>query len=246
MYTPAAGGGARQRGVVLCHPFGQEYLRAHRSVRYLERQLAASGLHVLRFDYGGTGDSDGCMSGSSLSDWEADIATAIDELKETSDLAKVSLVGLRLGAALAARVAVRRPRDIDLLVLWDPVIDGATYVDELFASESARRGGPPLRRGAASGGGHEILGYPFTEALERDLRTVDTIATLRQARARIAMITSAPDPAGARLNAARAEAGEAPAVVEYQPGESVWVSDPLLGAGAVPVRLLQKLAGLVS
>ena len=28
MYTPAAGGGARQRGVVLCHPFGQEYLRA--------------------------------------------------------------------------------------------------------------------------------------------------------------------------------------------------------------------------
>ncbi len=47
------------KSIVLCHPWGQEYLRAHRSMRQLGNLLAAAGHHVFRLDYFGTGDSGG-------------------------------------------------------------------------------------------------------------------------------------------------------------------------------------------
>jgi len=52
VYTPARHGG--RRGAVLCPPWGQEYLRAHRSIAQLANTLATAGVHVLRFDYSGT------------------------------------------------------------------------------------------------------------------------------------------------------------------------------------------------
>ena len=40
-----------RRAVVLCHPFGQEYVRAHRSMRKLAEQLCQQGFTVLRFGW---------------------------------------------------------------------------------------------------------------------------------------------------------------------------------------------------
>ena len=44
---------------MLCYPWGSEYIYAHRSLRLLAQRRAAAGIHTLRFDYFGTGDSDG-------------------------------------------------------------------------------------------------------------------------------------------------------------------------------------------
>ena len=66
VYTPAHAAGRPARGVVLCHPWGQEYLHAHRSLRKLGDLLAAAGFDVLRFDYFGTGDSAGDLPEASL------------------------------------------------------------------------------------------------------------------------------------------------------------------------------------
>ncbi|MBK7659827.1 MAG: hypothetical protein IPJ28_12035 [Betaproteobacteria bacterium] len=57
MLQPAGGAAPRQHGVLLCNPFGQEAIRAHRLVRVLGDRLAAAGFAVMRFDYYGTGDS---------------------------------------------------------------------------------------------------------------------------------------------------------------------------------------------
>ena len=46
LYTPAHSGAASTRAALLCAPWGQEYLRSHRSMRLLGRQLAAQGWHV--------------------------------------------------------------------------------------------------------------------------------------------------------------------------------------------------------
>ena len=73
----------------------------------LLEQLAAQGWHVLRFDYFGTGDSAGEFDEADLTGWEADIEQALDELLDMAGARKVALVGLRLGATLAARVAAR-------------------------------------------------------------------------------------------------------------------------------------------
>lgn len=120
----------QRTGIVLCYPFGQEYMRAHRACRQLAMLLAKKGYHVLRFDYSGTGNSSGDVDSASLPRWIDDAGLAIDELKEMSDVASVSLVGLRLGAAIAALATVGRS-DVSRLVAWDPIVTGRDYIATL-------------------------------------------------------------------------------------------------------------------
>jgi pimeloyl-ACP methyl ester carboxylesterase len=130
VYCPARPDKERGEGIVFCYPFGQEYMRAHRPIRQLSLALAQNGYHVMRFDYRGSGDSAGTMQGLEASDWVADVSMAVAELRDMAVIQKVSIIGLRLGGLLAAHAACELGT-IDRLVLWDPVTDGATYVDEL-------------------------------------------------------------------------------------------------------------------
>lgn len=129
VYHPGAPG-VHARGVVLCYPLGGEYLRAHRAFRQLTRLLVREGVHVFRFDYRGTGDSWGDSLDLSLSGALEDIGQAVDEFRESAALDRVSLAGLRLGGNLALDAAARRD-DIESVVLWDPVVDGTSYLAEL-------------------------------------------------------------------------------------------------------------------
>ena len=72
------------RAVVLCHPWGAEYIHGYRAMRQLAKMLTANGIHTLRFDYFGTGDSAGSTTAGDLSGWETDIQSAIEELKDTT------------------------------------------------------------------------------------------------------------------------------------------------------------------
>ena len=129
IYHPPQISTVRNVGVILCYPMGQEYIRSYRSLQKLAGLLSSVGIHVLRFDYYGCGDSDGDGTQSSIQQWIDDILTAVNELKEGCGLEKVCLVGLRLGAALAIIAGTRRA-DIDSIILWDPVIDGKRYLEE--------------------------------------------------------------------------------------------------------------------
>lgn len=119
-------------GAVLCAPLAEEKLWSHRVFVSFARELAARGYAVLRFDYRGEGDSDRPFEQSDLATRLQDTGAAIDELKRrVPELDQVTLVGLRLGATIAAAVAAKRD-DIDRLVLWDPVIDGADYMQSVL------------------------------------------------------------------------------------------------------------------
>ncbi len=163
---------ARQHGVVLCNAFGQEYMRVHRAYRQLAMLLTRKGFHVLRFDYRGTGDSGGELETVTAGDWIADIGLAIDELRESADVAHVSLVGLRLGAVLAAGAASART-DLERLVLWDPVAGGQAYEAELL-HEISREGpneyGPTAGNGERPDGGLIYNGFEMTRGLRDSLR----------------------------------------------------------------------------
>src|SRR5690606_4717969 len=84
VYSPGHAGAGRARGAVLCAPWGPEYLRAHRSLAQLGKWLNEAGVHVLRFDWYGTGDSAGDMSDARLDGWLDDLGQAIDELRDTA------------------------------------------------------------------------------------------------------------------------------------------------------------------
>lgn len=247
LYTP--GHGQRgSRAVLLCPPLGQEYLCAHRSLRQLGNQLAAAGYHVLRFDYYGTGDSGGDMPDADLKGWEADIVTAIEELKDTSGALRVSLVGLRLGGTLAARVAAGHPRDVQALALWDAVVDGGQYMSELLNAGGGETPGdaPPTPRAAECGGGHEILGFPIPARLESDIRAIDLAASVPALPKRTLALSGESGIVNSRLAAAMAARAAEGHAVEVVDGQPAWLNDAQSGAGAVPVRQLQRIVEWVA
>ena len=236
--TPAA-------GVVLCAPMGQEYMRAHKALRQLAMQLSKAGFHVLRFDYFGTGDSAGRCEDGSVEQWVADVGTAVDELKDTAGLATVSLVGLRLGATLAASAAADRA-DIDGLVLWDPIVDGADYLRQLIglgvrADGSGRRFTSPPDAGDTV----SVRGFPVTPRMRAAIERLDLASAAVKAR-RVFLVVSNEHDAYERVRARLAGAGT-PFVKATIPSASSWESaaaaggDLVAGAMVLPQQMIQGI-----
>ncbi|WP_322050922.1 alpha/beta hydrolase [Paraburkholderia bannensis] len=146
-------------GVVLCNPFGYDALCTHRGWRKLAERLAAAGLPTLRFDYPGTGDSAGMEDDPGRVEvWLDSIGAAVRHLRAWTGVTRVALVGLRLGATLAAVAAQRigaAGDGIDDLVLLAPPVTGRRYIRELRAhrqgwlSTSAGMGAVPIADDAA-------------------------------------------------------------------------------------------------
>ncbi|HEY6432915.1 MAG TPA: alpha/beta fold hydrolase, partial [Acetobacteraceae bacterium] len=175
IYEPARQSGAH--AAVLCYPFGAEYVSAHRSMRQLATLLSAAGYHVLRFDYYGTGDSAGEMTDATLCDWISDIKIAVDELRSMTNSNRITLIGLRLGATLAA-MAVATLNEIDALVLWDPVVFGPDYLDELGVDNTVAEPAhaPRVGRSPVMDYGYQVGGFPLTFGMSREIATLDLIA----------------------------------------------------------------------
>jgi alpha-beta hydrolase superfamily lysophospholipase len=165
-YHAPADGTARA-GVVICPPLGREYLRCHYALRLLAEGLASRGLCAFRFDYDGTGDSAGeGRDPCRVAAW-TESATAAIELVRQSGVPTVGVVGMRLGATLAA-VAALRLGDLDALVLWDPVVSGRAYLTEQRALSALSSGATPTR----SDGSVETPGVAFDAATASDLRSL--------------------------------------------------------------------------
>jgi len=119
-------------GVILCSPIGYEHLHSYRGLRHLADSLAAQGIPTLRFDWHGTGDSPGSdRDPDRMGVWQQNLRDAIDWMKHVRGSRRISLVGLRLGATLAALVAEHQ--EIDNLVCWAPIPKGRAFVRELQA-----------------------------------------------------------------------------------------------------------------
>lgn len=228
---------------MFCNPWGQEYLRAHQSLRFLAGLTAEKDLHALRFDYFGTGDSGGTsFEGDDPRDWVQDLNEAIGELKDTAALRSVALVGLRLGAAIAAEVALRR-KDVDRLVLWDPVLDGPAYAEELVTLGKAITGSAgKMPAGFPSEGGVvQTMGFPMTQPGQAGIRSI--LPSLIQAGLPpVLLISTVPDPERySFLERALDEAG-----IEWSretvEGPEAWVEEENFGTSGMPVAALRRMS----
>jgi pimeloyl-ACP methyl ester carboxylesterase len=228
IYEPAAPIGRGKRAAVLCHPWGDEYIYAHRAIRQLAVRLTGAGIDTLRFDFFGTGDSGGEMVDADLAIWEADIELAMEELRNIVGSTRTTLIGLRLGATLAARVAALHPKDVDSLVLWDPVLSGADY---------------PVSLGTASATPDatlEIRGFPLTARMRRDLQAI--ALTQPFAPPGIRGLTIVTDRSATPVSPAEAPRGngEQSYAIEFRTAVPPWIEDPNK-MGAVPVEVIRRI-----
>ncbi|HYC60986.1 MAG TPA: alpha/beta fold hydrolase [Thermoanaerobaculia bacterium] len=148
--------------VVICPPFGHEYVSSHRSVRHLADALARNGVPAMRFDYDGTGDSAGSdHDPDRVAAWRESIRTAMRTLRETTGCTRIGLAGIRLGATLAATVAAEE--EVACLVLWGPV-RGRQYLRELKALQ------------LVGGGASDVFepgGFFMGDATQQDVTRLD-------------------------------------------------------------------------
>ena len=161
--------------VLICPGLMRDGVLAHCSLRLLGDELAAAGYWSLRFDYPGTGDSlDGDVESAvgHWTVWQQSIAVAADWLRAASGARQVILCGVRAGGTLAVLAAARRD-DVAGLLLFDPVVDGQSYVRQLIL-EADLQSGPSSPRSEGFG----IREFRFSAATvaqiaETDLRRVE-------------------------------------------------------------------------
>lgn len=157
-------GATRKCAVVICQPVGHEYIYSHRALRQLATRLSNAGFPVLRFDYFGCGDSAGRDEEGRVDQWLEDVLSAIVEARVRSGLSGVCLIGLRLGAALSMMAAAERG-DIDGLVLWDAVVTGRKYLQELLElQKKSLRLRPKPARSDNWQDSVEVIGFPLSQS----------------------------------------------------------------------------------
>ena len=185
VFHEAAGSG--NHGVVLANPGPQESMQTHYAYRMLAKQLTHAGCSVLRFDWTGTGDSAGESDCVSLQQCRDDLLMAVQELKEISNPRRTSVIGYRLGATVAASTPFTQP--LENLVLWQPVIRGRGYLDELRARERRKFGDllePPTWWRAHRA--NDLLGYAMSSEHHAELETLDLAAQATPSARRVIII----------------------------------------------------------
>jgi pimeloyl-ACP methyl ester carboxylesterase len=240
---------ARSAAVLLCNPFGEEAARAHRTYRVLATRLRQAGYPTLRFDYAGTGDSSGDSAGFGIEHWLDDIVACADELRRESGATRVVLLGLRLGATLAALASTRRALRPRHLLLWDPVVDGAGYLRELGAAHRAYMRAEMGENGwtdrlpvEPASAPTEALGSPIPPALAAQLAAIDLGQELPQAD----HLTVLGGRHAASLARLRERLPSTPALRWLEATDSaVWNSDAALNAAVVPADEIGALVARI-
>ena len=225
--------------------FGEEMNRSRRMASLLGRALAARGCAALLLDPGGTGDSAGDFAAASWTAWRQDAVAALDWLAQRGHR-RLHLIGLRAGANLALEAAAERS-EVGSLVLWQPLLDGKLFLNQLLRIRVAAGLG-----GTSTGGGEakettgglrqrlrdgetlEVAGYALSPALADEIESLDLVAAAARDLPPLHWIELAanpeadPPPASARALQALADAGRD---IDYRrlAGEPFWsIEEPVL------------------
>ena len=231
-------GSSGKCAVVICQPVGHEYINCHRALRQLAARLCEGGFPVLRFDYYGAGDSSGEAVEGTVPRWLEDISTAISEVRHRTRIVSVCMIGLRLGGALAMITAAQRG-DVDSLVLWDPVVNGKSYLEGLLSlQKELLRFRPKPRGGHKSLAYMDVLGFPFSHLLCSQLEKLNLLTIMERPAKNILVIRSEPESGEDSL---RDHLTQTEVRLEYQRGiPQIWLPT-VDGSLLVPSQILHSI-----
>ncbi len=231
-------GVARNHAILLCPSVEQEAIRGHRAYRQLAVRLSRLGFPIMRFDYWGTGDSKGDGTPSGLSQWQNDIAEAILEVKNRSKVSRVCLAGLRLGGALATLAT--ESIAVEGIALWEPVISGKAYVEELMEwhRDKLRYFLTEMPSVKSNDQTTELLGMETNQAFLDDLSKLDLLKIKHPPAEKIIIIEHQPQPEVVEFKTLLQQWN---LDVQYASVDDprVWTDDP--DKALVPNQILQTL-----
>lgn len=173
--------------MVLFNPLGHEMIHAQRSIRRLADVLANGGFTVLRFDYTGTGDSEGDQLDEEIvSKWLQDSQAVVAWLQAHCGADVIHMVGIRSGALMASSSASECGAG-GALVLWDACSTGKRFVRELKANSRLAyfKPAPDLL---------EAVGFPYNEAMIQALLSLDIAVSLREFQRPLLFLTRREQP----------------------------------------------------
>jgi exosortase A-associated hydrolase 2 len=188
--------------VLYLPPFAEEMNRARRMAALQARALADAGIGMLVLDPYGSGDSSGDFSDARWEIWRDDAARAARWLRERG-YARITLLGLRLGALLALDAIAQHGLTVDRAVLWQPVLRGEQMMTQFLrlrlAAEIAgggrgRDGTAEIRRQLAAEKIVEIAGYELHHDLVAAIDRLKLVDLGVAARAPIDWIDVVTEP----------------------------------------------------
>ena len=128
---------------------------------------------------------------------------------------------MRLGAAVAAAVAA--DNKFDALVLWDPVVSGTEYLDQLGVAADAE---PPI----------EIQGFPLAETMLRDLRAFELNRLILERLPRTLMLMTERLPSHGSLVSSATRSTS----LEFMSDVHPWSAGAFTN-GMVPYKVIQRI-----
>jgi len=163
----------------MCYPFAEERKCSARVATLAARRFCKHGYHVLRFDYAGTGESDGWPEQVSIERWLQDIDMAAQHLAKRAELPRIGLFGIRFGGTLAA---LCDQIDLSCLLLWAPLLTGAECLSEYRRHLDATRiligaGGSATR--SCPQPEMDMGGFRLTSELRDEIESIELPADAR-------------------------------------------------------------------
>lgn len=118
--------------VVVHHGFASSKHGSNRCYVTLAEHLAKNGIATIRFDFRGSGDSEGALTELSFNDLVSDSVAVLQSIEsiEGIDSKRIGLFGASLGGAIAVFGAARFVQanaQINALALWAPVASGELW-----------------------------------------------------------------------------------------------------------------------
>jgi uncharacterized protein len=116
--------GVKGKVPIICifHGFTGDKMEPHFIFVKLSRLLEAKGIASIRFDFSGSGESDGEFVDMTISKELEEANLILDYAKglEFVDVDRISLLGLSMGGAVASMLAGERKSEVRALCLWAP------------------------------------------------------------------------------------------------------------------------------
>ena len=124
-------------GIIFCHGFTGTRIESHRLFVHAARELCKRGFVALRFDFRGSGESEGLFQDMTISGEIKDLRTAISWIMKRREIlkGKIGVIGLSLGGVIAVLTAARDSR-IKAVSLWSTPAE----LEEIFKGFSNQLG----------------------------------------------------------------------------------------------------------